>query len=336
VTEIMVVDHDHTFIEKGNVIENSGRRFLDDKDLLRIIQRIVDRAGREINEFAPLADARMPDGSRVNAVIAPLALKGPCLTIRRFSRRLTIEELIRAGSLTPAARDFLRSAVINRRNVLVSGGTGTGKTTMLNCLSSFIPDKERIVTIEDTAELQLHKEHVVSLQARPANREGEGEVPIRRLVENALRMRPDRIVVGECRRGEEALQMLKAMNTGHDGSMTTIHANSPQEVIVRLEGMVRETGPVPVDAIHRQIISAVDLIVQLAVRDIDGAKRKVTVEIAEVVEAEDGGVRIVPLFQRGDDGRLRPTGHLPTFLPALVQANLVRDPLDLVRDAGLV
>src|SRR5262249_9481995 len=199
--------------------------------------------------------------------------KGPCLTIRRFSRRLGIDDLIRVRSLSPAARDFLHAAVRNRRNVIVCGGTGTGKTTMLNALSSFIPDKERIVTIADTAELQLPKEHVVSLQSRPSNREGEGEVPIRRLVENALRMRPDRIVVGECRRGEEAVQMLKAMNTGHDGSMTTLHANSPSEAIVRLEGMVRETGPVPVDAIHRQIVAAVGLILPLAVPRTQGEVR---------------------------------------------------------------
>jgi pilus assembly protein CpaF len=335
INEIMVVDPDHIFIEKAGQIESSGRRFLTDSQ--KIIRDIVNGAGREINTSEPLADARLPDGSRINAVIPPLALKGPCLTIRRFpKRRLTIEELIRRGSLTPASRDFLRAAVINRRNILISGGTGTGKTTMLNCLSGFIPDKERIVTIEDTAELQLLKEHVVTLQGRQANAEGKGHVTIRDLVKNSLRMRPDRIVVGECR-GGEAIDMLQAMNTGHDGSMTTIHANNPSDVVLRLEVLVQQNADtrLPVESIHRQIVSAVDLIVQLRVVGSAGAKKRCVTEIAEVVDVEeDGGVRIIPLFARGEGGLgdLRPTGHLPTFISDLMAAGLIEDPVRIVQD----
>jgi pilus assembly protein CpaF len=335
INEIMVVDPDHIFIEKGGQIERSGRRFLTDAQ--KIIRDIVNGSGREINTSEPLADARLPDGSRINAVIPPLALKGPCLTIRRFpKRRLTIEELIRRGSLTLAARDFLRAAVINRRNILIAGGTGTGKTTMLNCLSSFIPDKERIVTIEDTAELQLHKEHVVTLQGRQSNAEGKGQVSIRDLVKNSLRMRPDRIVVGECR-GGEAIDMLQAMNTGHDGSMTTIHANSPADVVLRLEVLVQQNADtrLPVESIHRQIVSAIDLIVQLRVTGPAGAKKRAVTEIAEVVDVEeDGGVRIVPLFARDEaaTGELRPTGHLPTFIGDLMSSGLIEDPVRIVRD----
>lgn len=335
INEIMVIDPDHIFIEKAGQIESSGRRFLTDSQ--KIIRDIVNGSGREINTSEPLADARLPDGSRINAVIPPLALKGPCLTIRRFpKRRLTIDELIRRGSLTSSARDFLQAAVINRRNILISGGTGTGKTTLLNCLSSFIPDKERIVTIEDTAELQLHKEHVVTLQGRQSNAEGKGQVSIRDLVKNSLRMRPDRIVVGECR-GGEAIDMLQAMNTGHDGSMTTIHANSPADVVLRLEVLVQQNADtrLPVESIHRQIVSAVDLIVQLRVVKGSGGKKRAVTEIAEVVDIEaDGGVRIVPLFARDESGasELRPTGHLPTFIVDLVASGLIADPVQIVRD----
>jgi Flp pilus assembly CpaF family ATPase len=333
ITEIMVVDADHIFIEKNGQIEASGRRFLTDP--LAIVQRIVARANRQINTSQPMADARMPDGSRVNAIIGPLALRGPCLTIRRFPRqRLTIQDLIeRHHSLTPAARDFLEAAVINRRNIIVAGGTGTGKTTMLNCLSEFIPDKERIVTIEDTAELQLHKEHVVTLQGRQNNQEGAGAVSIRDLVRNALRMRPDRIVVGECRSGE-AIDMLQAMNTGHDGSMTTLHANSPDGVIRRLEVLVQQNADtrLPVESIHQQVASAVDLIVQLGTVTADGRKRKVVTEVAEVAGVKPaGGVRLVPLFRRGADGELRATGNLPSFLPDLIAAGLVEDPVAFVQ-----
>lgn len=335
INEIMVVDPDHIFIEKAGQIENSGRRFLTDAQ--KIIRDIVNGSGREINTSEPLADARLPDGSRINAVIPPLALKGPCLTIRRFpKRRLTIDELIRRGSLTTSARDFLQAAVINRRNILIAGGTGTGKTTLLNCLSSFIPDKERIVTIEDTAELQLHKEHVVTMQARQSNAEGKGHVSIRDLVKNSLRMRPDRIVVGECR-GGEAIDMLQAMNTGHDGSMTTIHANSPADVVLRLEVLVQQNGDtrLPIESIHRQIVSAIDLIVQLRVVGGGTKKKRAVTEIAEVLDVEtDGGVRIIPLFARDELGtsELRPTGHLPSFIGDLVISGLIEDPVQIVRD----
>ena len=333
ISEIMVVDTDHIFIEKRGLIEDSGRRFLTPP--LTIVQRIMAKANRQVNTAQPLADARMPDGSRVNAVIEPLALKGPALTIRKFpAEKVTIERLVNEyKSLTPAARDFLRAAVVNKCNIIVSGGTGSGKTTMLNCLSEFIPDKERIVTIEDTAELQLKKTHVVTLQGRQSNQEGAGSVTIRDLVKNSLRMRPDRIVVGECR-GGEAIDMLQAMNTGHDGSMTTLHANTPAGVVRRLEVLVQQNADstLPVDSIHAQVGTAVHLIVQLAKLTIKGKSRKVLTEITEVVGYESGeGVRLKPLFERGVDGELRPTGHLPTFLPELIEGGLVKDAVEFVR-----
>ncbi len=334
VSEIMVVDRDHIFIEKGGQIENSGRRFLTDP--LVVAQRIMSKANRTVNTAQPMADARMPDGSRVNVVIDPLALKGPCVTIRRFPpERVTADDLVhKFGSLTPAARRFLEAAVVSRRNVIVAGGTGTGKTTMLNCLSAFIPDKERVVTIEDTAELQLKKAHVVTLQGRQSNQEGAGAVAIRDLVKNSLRMRPDRIVVGECR-GGEAIDMLQAMNTGHDGSMTTLHANTPAGVVRRLEVLVQQNADsdLPVESIHAQIAAAVDLVVQLGTVVRSGKKRKVVAEITEFVEhdAAGGGIRMVPLFKRGTDGELRATGHLPTFLPDLIAAGLVKDAVEFVR-----
>jgi len=336
VSEVMVVDKDHIFIEKGGAIEDSGRRFLTDP--LVVAQRIMSKANRQVNTAQPMADARMPDGSRVNVVIDPLALKGPCITIRRFpAERVTADDLVHKYlSLTPAARRFLEAAVVNRRNVIVAGGTGTGKTTMLNCLSAFIPDKERVVTIEDTAELQLKKAHVVTLQGRQSNQEGAGSVTIRDLVRNALRMRPDRIVVGECR-GGEAIDMLQAMNTGHDGSMTTLHANSPDGVVRRLEVLVQQNADsdLPVESIHAQIAAAVDLVVQLGTVVRSGKKRKVVTEIAEFVDRDPaGGIRMVSLFKRGGDGELRATGHLPTFLPDLIAAGLVKDAVEFVRAAA--
>lgn len=355
INEIMVVDANTIFIEKNGVLENSGRRFLTDP--LITINKIVARARRQISEAQPLADARMPDGSRVNAVMPSLALKGPCLTIRRFPRqRITMADLVdRFHSLTPAADRFLRASVINRRNIIVAGGTGTGKTTLLNALAGYIPDKERVVTIEDTAELQIPKPHVVILQGRKANTEGGGEVSIRELVKNSLRMRPDRIVVGECR-GGESIDMLQAMNTGHDGSMTTLHANTPDGVVERLEVMVQQNADsvLPVEAIHRQIVSAVDLIVQLGVittnekRELPPApgesesrtvlrtrKRKVVREIAEVMGIDGGKVVISSLFKRqGEGGDLEPTGSLPSFLDALISAGLVEDPVELLGEVA--
>jgi len=272
-----------------------------------------------------LVDARLSDGSRVNAIIPPLAVSGPCLTIRKFpARRLLVDDLIEKGALTRAVAGFLRAAVVSRRNILISGGTGTGKTTLLNCLSDFIPDKERVVTIEDTAELQLTKEHVVRLETRESNVEGAGAYTIRDLVKNALRMRPDRIVVGECR-GPEALDMLQAMNTGHDGSMTTIHANNAEDVVLRLEVLVQMAADLPIHSIHRQIASALDLIVQLT-RMRDG--RRVISQVTEVVgiDGPEADVVTKDLFLlQTRDGRdeLGPTGILPTFMEELIDSGLV-------------
>src|SRR5215813_13125982 len=273
VTEVMVNNFDRIFIERDGKIERSPTTFADNAHLLRIIDKIVSQVGRRIDESSPMVDARLPDGSRVNAIIPPLSLRGPTLTIRKFSRDpYTLADLAAFGALTPAAATFLAACVRGKVNVLISGGTGSGKTTLLNALSSFIPGDERIVTIEDAAELQLQQRHVVSLEARPPNIEGEGEVRIRELVRNALRMRPDRIIVGEVR-GAETLDMLQAMNTGHEGSLTTIHSNTPRDAVHRLEMLVLMGGvELPVRAIREQIASAFDLIVHL-VRLVDGNRR---------------------------------------------------------------
>jgi pilus assembly protein CpaF len=326
VSEIMVVDREHIYIEKNGVVENSGRRFTSDAVTQAIIERIVARVGRRIDKSSPLVDARLSDGSRVNAVIPPLAVSGPCLTIRKFpARRLLIDDLVARGSLTRSLAEFLRAAVLARKNILIAGGTGTGKTTLLNCLSDFIPNKERIVTIEDTAELQLQKEHVVRLETKEANIEGTGAYTIRQLVKNALRMRPDRIVVGECR-GPEALDMLQAMNTGHDGSLTTIHANTAEDTVLRLEVLVQMAADLPVASIHQQIASAIDLIVQLR-RMHDGSRQ--VVQVTEVVGIDDerGGVRTKDIFMMepcGDGMQLCATGHLPTFMDELIRAGLLQ------------
>lgn len=323
VTEIMVVDSDRIYVEKGGRIENSGRRFLSDDVTEAIMDRIVALVGRSIDRSRPMVDARLADGSRVNAVIAPIAVSGPCLTIRKFpARRLGIADLLKFGTLTSQVAAFLEAAVRNRRNILVAGGTGSGKTSLLNCLSEFIPDGERIITVEDTVELQLQKEHVVQLESKPANVEGAGAYTIRDLVKNALRMRPDRIVVGECR-GPEALDMLQAMNTGHAGSLTTIHANAAADVVLRLEVMVQMASDLPVASIHRQIASAVDLIVQME-RLRDG--RRVVSEVAEVVgiDPRDGRAELRQLFEfEHAAAELQPTGHLPTFMPDLLAGQLL-------------
>ena len=322
VTEIMVVSSSQIYVERDGIIERSGRRFISDKVTEAIIERIVAQVGRRIDKSQPLVDARLPDGSRVNAIIPPLAIKGPCLTVRKFpAQRLTMDDLLEMGSISRSAATFLRACVVARRSILVSGGTGSGKTTMLNVLSSFIPFKERIVTIEDTSELRLHQEHVVTLETKPANIEGAGEYTIRDLVKNALRMRPDRVIVGECR-GGEALDMIQAMNTGHDGSMTTVHANSAREVIERLEVLVLMAADLPMTSIHRQLASAIDLIVHIS-RLPDGA-RAVT-QISEVVryDPEDKQIVILDIFNYRNGVSLRPTGYMPSFIDSLVEKDLL-------------
>src|SRR5579863_6412984 len=322
INEIMVVKSDLIYVEREGVLELSGRRFISDKVTESIIERIVAQVGRRIDKSQPLVDARLPDGSRVNAIIPPLAIRGPCLTIRKFpAHRFTMDDMIEIGSMTPSAAVFLRACVIDRKNILVSGGTGTGKTTMLNVLSSFIPHKERIVTIEDTTELQLHQDHVVTLESKQANVEGAGAYTIRDLVKNALRMRPDRIIVGECR-GPEAVDMLQAMNTGHDGSMTTVHANSSEEVIKRLEVLVLMAVDLPVVSIHRQIVSAIDVIVQIT--RMPGGKRIVT-QISEVagIDPDTQQLIIIDIYNYRDGKILYPTGYLPSFVESLIHKKLL-------------
>jgi len=322
VTEIMVVDSDQIYVERDGLVERSGRRFISDKVTESIIERIVAQVGRRIDKSQPLVDARLPDGSRVNAIIPPLAIKGPCLTVRKFPvQRFTMDDLVDMESVTRAAAQFLRACVIDHRNVLVSGGTGSGKTTLLNVLSSFIPFKERIVTIEDTMELRLHQEHVVTLESKPPNVEGTGEYTIRDLVRNALRMRPDRIVVGECR-GAESLDMIQAMNTGHDGSMTTVHANSSREVIERLEILILMAADLPIVSIHRQVASAIDLIVHIG--RLPGGRRAIT-QISEItrVDPDTREVVVLDIFNFRDGRALRPTGYLPSFVDSLIEKHLL-------------
>jgi pilus assembly protein CpaF len=336
VTEVMVNGSEHVFVERGGKLERTTARFVDDGHVMRIIDKIVSQVGRRVDEASPMVDARLPDGSRVNAIIPPLALSGPTLTIRKFSRDpYTINDLIQFGSLSPRSAQFLGACVKGKLNVLISGGTGTGKTTMLNAISAFIPGDERIVTIEDAAELQLQQEHVITLESRPANIEGVGEVKIRELVRNALRMRPDRIIVGEVR-GAETLDMLQAMNTGHEGSLTTIHANSPRDALARLETLVLTAGvELPHRAIREQIASAFDVLVQIQ-RLVDGTRRVTCV--SEVVGMESDVVTLQDLFvaaapHEEDSGRarrlmtpLRATGLKPHFLEKLTANNVVLPP----------
>jgi len=322
ISEIMVVSSDQIFVERDGIIEKSGRRFISDKVTESIIERIVAQVGRRIDKSQPLVDARLPDGSRVNAIIPPLAVHGPCLTIRKFPlQRLTMDDLIEYGSISKAAATFLRACIIDHRSTLISGGTGSGKTTLLNVLSSFIPYKERIVTIEDTSELRLHQEHVVSLEAKPANVEGTGEYTIRDLVRNALRMRPDRIIVGECR-GGEALDMVQAMNTGHDGSMTTVHANSANEVITRLELLMLMGAELPMTSIHRQITSAIHVVVHI---DRLTSGRRVVNQISEVtgINPDTKEVQVTDIFNRRNGDTLEPTGYLPSFIDSLIARQLL-------------
>ncbi|MFA5975734.1 MAG: CpaF family protein [Elusimicrobiota bacterium] len=311
VSEVMVNGPQKIFVEIKGRLHETGIRFSDEKQLRIIIDRIVAPIGRRVDESMPLCDARLADGSRVNIILPPLALDGPTITIRKFSARaLSLDDLTALGSLSPTMADFLSRSVAGRKNVVVSGGTGSGKTTLLNALSSAIPDDERIVTIEDAAELRLQKPHVVRLESRPPNTEGEGSIPIRRLVINALRMRPDRIVVGECR-GGEALDMLQAMNTGHDGSLTTVHANSPRDALGRLETLVLMAGmDLPIRVVREQIRSAVHLIVQQA-RLSDGSRK--IVSITEVTGMEGDRLTTQELFRFHQD-RFETTGLVATFL----------------------
>lgn len=329
VSEIMVNCHDEIFIEQSGRLTRSPVIFTDDRAVLGAIERIVAPIGRRIDESSPMVDARLSDGSRVNAVIPPLALKGPSITIRKFSqRKLVGEDLIKFGSMSPEMLEFLQTAVEQRANIIISGGTGSGKTTLLNVLSSYIPDDERIVTVEDAAELQLSQPNLVSLEARPANMEGKGAIHIRDLVKNCLRMRPDRIVIGECR-GGEALDMLQAMNTGHDGSLTTAHANAPRDCIARLEVMTLMAGlDLPVQAIREQICSAVDIIVQQT--RFSCGSRRVT-HVTEVSGMESGVIQLQDVFvfkeegfgENGKiDGQFVPTAYIPDFYQDLIRRRI--------------
>jgi pilus assembly protein CpaF len=321
VTEIMVNGPHDVWVERQGRLYETTVRFTDESHLRRIINKIVAQVGRRIDESSPLVDARLPDGSRVNAVIPPLSLSGPLVTIRKFSKkRFDLNDLIRLGTLSTETVEFVQRCVLAELNILISGGTGSGKTTLLNALSTAIPESERIVTIEDAAELRLHQRHVLRLEARPKNIEGEGEIPIRELVRNSLRMRPDRIIVGEVR-GAEALDMLQAMNTGHDGSLCTVHANSPRDALARIETMVLMAGfDLPIRAIRQQVASALDLIVHL--ERLEDGSRKITC-ITEVQRMESDVITLQDLFEfkveqvtsdRVVVGSLRSTGLRPTFL----------------------
>ena len=332
ISEIMVNGPNQIFVEKKGVLYKTDTFFADDNQVLSAIERIVAPLGRRIDESSPMVDARLPDGSRVNAIIPPLSLVGPSITIRKFSKKpLKAKDLINFGSVSPDMVRFLATCVAVRKNILISGGTGSGKTTLLNVLSNFLPNRERIVTIEDAAELQLRQEHLVRLESRPPNIEGKGAITIRDLVRNSLRMRPDRIVVGECR-GGEALDMLQAMNTGHDGSLTTIHANSPRDALARLETLVLMAGfDLPLRAIREQIASAIHLVVQIS-RERDGS-RKVT-NISEITKMEGDIITMQDIFtfrQTGwsadnkIEGCFEPTGNLPTFMEEIERAKLDLD-----------
>ena len=335
VADIMINGPKNVFVEKKGRIVRSDVTFRDNEHLLQILDRIVSRVGRRVDETSPMVDARLPDGSRLNAIIPPLALDGPSLTIRKFgSRPLTLEDLLRFGAFTPEMVMLLEGAIKARLNIIISGGTGSGKTTLLNTLSSFIPNDQRMITIEDAAELQLQQEHVLRLETRPANIEGKGHINATDLVKNALRMRPDRIIIGECR-GPESLDMLQAMNTGHEGSMTTVHANNPRDAVSRIETMVTMGGAeLPLKAIRQQLSSAVDLIIQAS--RLQGGPRKVT-HITEVLNMEQDTIIMQDIFlfkQDGIDedgrafGHFESTGVRPSFMHRLESAG-VRLPANL-------
>jgi pilus assembly protein CpaF len=319
ISEIMVVGKDNIYVEKNGVIQPTTRTFFSDDMLMSVIERILTPVGRRVDQSTPLVDARLPDGSRVNVIIPPLSLVGPCITIRKFAWiPFTVDDLIERGTISGQAADFLKGCVAGRKNIMVSGGTGSGKTTLLNTLCAYVHPGERIVSIEESAELQLPQPHVVKLEARPANIEGKGAYTIRELVRNALRMRPDRIIVGEVR-GPEALDMLQAMNTGHDGALSTIHSNTPLDCMSRLETLVLMAVDMPVRAIREQIVGALDMVVQLQ-RFTDG-RRRVT-HISEVLEIdqETHAIRLEDIFQLRDPAqpRLRHTGYIPTFSEEMI------------------
>jgi pilus assembly protein CpaF len=340
ISDILVNNHKSVYIERRGLLERTTVQFRDDEHLRQIIDRIVSAVGRRVDESSPMVDARLPDGSRVNAIIPPLALDGPCVSIRRFGRDpLTAEDILRNNTMTQPMLDLVRACVKARLNILVSGGTGSGKTTFLNILSSFISDKERIITVEDAAELQLKQSHVVRLETRPPNVEGEGAVRQRQLVVNCLRMRPDRIIVGEVR-GEEALDMLQAMNTGHDGSLTTIHANTPRDALSRLETMVAMANlGIPESATRRQIASAINVVVQLS-RMSDGTRKLVSVAEITGMEGEVVTMQEIFVFKKMGLGLLGEvlgefvaTGIRPKFSERLLAAG-IRLPPDMFEVKG--
>lgn len=331
ITEVMVNGVDDIYIERGGKITKTGATFESEDHLMRIIERIVAPLGRRIDESSPMVDARLPDGSRVNAVIPPISLVGPTVTIRKFSEDpLTVDQLIQFGTITPESIELMKAAVKAKLNILISGGTGSGKTTFLNVLSGYVSMDERIVTIENAAELQLRQEHVVTLESRPPNIEGKGEVTIQDLVINSLRMRPDRIIVGECR-GPEAFDMLQAMNTGHEGSMTTIHANNVRDALGRLENMILMAGmELPHSAIREQIAAALDVIIQLE-RLRDGSRKVVTITEVQGMESDIVTLSDIFKFERAGYengrviGKLRPTGLRPRFMEK-IEAEDIRVP----------
>jgi pilus assembly protein CpaF len=340
VTEIMVNGAHDVWVERNGRLFETSVRFIDDSHVRRIVNKIVAQIGRRIDESSPMVDARLPDGSRVNAIIPPLSLSGPLVTIRKFSRRrLDLDDLVRLGTLSEATVDFLERCIAAELNILISGGTGTGKTTLLNAISTTIPESQRIVTIEDAAELQLNQRHLLRLESRPRNVEGSGEISVRELVRNSLRMRPDRIIVGEVR-GAEALDMLQAMNTGHDGSLSTVHANSPRDALARLETMVLMAGfELPVRAIRQQVSAALELIVHLE-RLEDGGRR--VTAIAEVQRMESDVITLQDVFKgevetvrpdRTVIGSLQPTGIHPGFLEKFHKRG-VELPSDLFSRSG--
>lgn len=330
-SEIMVNGYDHVYVESKGKLVLTDIKFKDNEHLMQIIDRIVSKVGRHVDESSPMCDARLLDGSRVNVIIPPLSLVGPILTIRKFGKTpITADNLVAWGSVSRKMLEFLEAAVRGKLNIIVSGGTGSGKTTLLNVLSSYIPSDERIITIEDSAEVQLHQEHVLTLESRPANMEGKGRISIRDLVVNALRMRPDRIIVGEVR-SEETLDMLQAMNTGHDGSLTTIHANSPRDSISRIETMVMMSGSeLPSKAIRDQVASAINLIVQQA-RLRDGS-RKVT-SVSEIVGMEGDVIRMQDIFTYETDGEMDANGK---FKGEFKATGIVPKCIEKIRENGVM